>query len=133
MTVKLTYRLTTSLVALALLASLPMLSQADEDDNYIGEGAKDAKACVEDTALMRRNHMLMLYKQRDLTVHQGIRTEKFALTHCISCHAKKDAEGAWIPPTSPEHFCQECHVETSTKIDCFECHAGYPDDDKPLR
>jgi len=107
------------------MAALPTVSQADEK-RYIGEGAKEADACVADTALMRREHMLMLLKQRDLTVHQGIRTKTFSLTNCISCHAKKDSEGAWIPPTSPEHFCQACHVATSTKIDCFECHAGKP-------
>ncbi len=125
MTAKLNHWLMTVTVALAMLAGLPSLSQA-EQTRYIGEGARDAKACVADTDLMRRDHMLMLLKQRDLTVHQGIRTEKFALTNCISCHAKKDSEGAWIPPSSPEHFCQGCHVYTGTKLDCFECHAGKP-------
>lgn len=120
--------LKTAIAVLALAASLPSLSQADEE-RYLGEGAKEAKSCIEPTELMRRDHMLMLFKQRDLTVHQGIRTKKYSLTHCISCHAKKDAEGEWISQNSPEHFCQGCHVFTGTKIDCFECHAGHPGSD----
>jgi hypothetical protein len=115
--------------AVLALTGLPLVAQSDNDPEnarYIGEGAKDAEACVEDTDLMRRDHMLLLLKQRDLTVHEGIRTKKHSLTNCISCHAKKDAEGAWIPPTTREHFCQGCHVYTGTKIDCFECHAGQP-------
>ena len=125
-------KLKTWLIGAALVmsvAGLPFAAQADDDPEharYIGEGARDAKACIEDTDVMRRDHMLMLLKQRDLTVHQGIRTEKYSLTNCIDCHAKKDAEGAWIPPTTKEHFCQGCHVYTGTTIDCFECHAGKP-------
>lgn len=119
--------LQTLAAALALVAGLSLPAQAaTEGHAYVGEGAKDAKSCIEPVDVMRRDHMLMLLEQRDKTVHQGIRTKKYSLTNCISCHAKKDAEGAWIPPTSKKHFCQACHAYTGVKIDCFECHAGKP-------
>ena len=128
MSAKLNTWLKTAIAVLVLTTSLPSLSQAEET-RYLGEGAKDAKSCIEPTELMRREHMLMLLKQRDMTVHQGIRSKKYSLSNCISCHAKKDAQGEWISPDTPEHFCQQCHVFTGTRIDCFECHAGNPGTD----
>ena len=118
--------LTTAALALTLVVGPATPAQADEDKPYLGEGAKKAESCVAPTDVMRRDHMLKLLEQRIKTVHQGIRTKTYSFTHCISCHAKKDDKGAWIPPSSKEHFCQGCHVYTGVKIDCFECHAGNP-------
>jgi hypothetical protein len=129
-TAKLKTWLTTAALALTFMVGPVTPAQADEDDAYIGEGAKNAESCVAPTDVMRRDHMLQLLEQRIKTVHQGIRTKTYSLTNCISCHAKKyqtgDHTGEWIPPTSKEHFCQQCHVYTGIKIDCFECHAGHP-------
>ena len=43
--------------------------------------------CVRPTEFMRRNHMQLILHQRDETMHEGIRTQKYLLTNCIDCHA----------------------------------------------
>ena len=48
-----------------------------------GKGDK----CVADTDFMRRNHMTLLEHQRDRTVQEGIRTDRFSLKKCLTCHA----------------------------------------------
>jgi len=35
----------------------------------------------------RRNHMELIRHQRDLTVHEGIRTTRHSLANCVNCHA----------------------------------------------
>ena len=45
-----------------------------------------AESCVEDTQVMRRNHMDLLKHHRDETMHNGIRTPKHSLNECINCH-----------------------------------------------
>jgi|GEM_PF-814818 len=89
-----------------------------------GKGAK----CVADTDFMRRNHMKMLLHQRKQTVHNGIRTKRFSLKECISCHAYTEP-GASRPVSikSPKHFCRTCHDYAAVQIDCFQCHASRPE------
>lgn len=83
----------------------------------IGKGG----LCVEDPKLMRKNHMDLLKRQRDETMHQGIRGGKFSLAGCIDCHASNKNNSVL---GSNEHFCQGCHVYAGVKIDCFECHSS---------
>jgi len=87
-----------------------------------GEGVK----CVQPEDEMRRNHMKYILHQRDRTMHEGIRTEKYSLAACIDCHVEPDANGQIAEHDSSEHFCNGCHEYASVQIDCFECHADKP-------
>ena len=89
-----------------------------------GKGDK----CVATTEWMRRNHMDALMHKRDATVHEGIRTPKFALKECISCHAVPGADGKAVTVADPKHFCRSCHDYAAVSVDCFECHASRPGD-----
>jgi hypothetical protein len=77
-------------------------------------------SCVEDTAFMRRNHMKLIRHQRDLTVHEGIRTTQHSLANCVNCHA--DPKTGRVTG-SKDAFCEGCHSYAAVKLDCFECHA----------
>ena len=88
-----------------------------------GKGEK----CVADTDYMRRNHMKLLMHQRDGTMHQGIRTKRFSLNECITCHAVNGADKKPVTVKSPKHFCRQCHDYAAVRVDCFECHASRPD------
>jgi hypothetical protein len=76
--------------------------------------------CVEDTEFMRRNHMELIRHQRDLTVHEGIRTTRHSLANCVNCHA--DPKTGRVTG-SRDAFCEGCHAYAAVKLDCFECHA----------
>lgn len=88
--------------------------------------AVKGEACVEPTAVIRRDHMKFLMHQRDDTVHQGIRGARHSLVGCIDCHAAKDEAGQWVRIDAPGQFCASCHAYVSVKIDCFGCHAALP-------
>lgn len=79
--------------------------------------------CVEDVAVMRRNHMEFLKHQRDDTMRRGIRSTKHSLQQCIDCHASRKT-GSVVG--SNENFCQSCHAYAAVKLDCFECHSTKP-------
>lgn len=79
--------------------------------------------CVEDTEYMRRNHMKVILHQRDKTMHQGIRTVKHSLKHCVDCHA----DPATNSVLGKDGFCSSCHEYASVKIDCFSCHTDKAD------
>lgn len=83
--------------------------------------------CVEPVDLMRRNHMSYLMHQRDETVREGIRGNKYSLNQCIDCHATTSPEvmGGKVRTLKP--FCAECHTYAAVSIDCFECHTGAAD------
>lgn len=87
-----------------------------------GRGEK----CVAETDWMRRNHPSALTHQRDSTVHDGIRTQRFSLKGCIDCHAVTGADGQPVTSASPQHFCRTCHDYVAVRVDCFECHASRP-------
>jgi len=82
--------------------------------------------CVEPVEIMRRNHFEFIVHQRDLTVHQGIRTKRHSLAGCIDCHSTKTAAGQYLPVNAEGEFCQTCHTYAAVKIDCFSCHAAVP-------
>ena len=87
--------------------------------------------CVEDTNVMRKDHMEFLLHQRDETVHKGIRTKKHRLTECLSCHVVNDERNLPVGSDDPRHFCNSCHAYAAVSIDCFECHQSKPDTPKP--
>lgn len=82
--------------------------------------------CLAPKDVMRRFHMTMLKHTRDVTVREGDRRTADGLTACVTCHAVKDASGAVVSVSSPQHFCRACHDYAAVKIDCFECHASRP-------
>jgi [DsrC]-trisulfide reductase subunit J len=81
--------------------------------------AERGEACVAPVAEMRRNHMKYLFHQRDLTMHEGIRTPRFSLKHCVDCHASAKTGSV----LGKDGFCASCHAYAAVKIDCFECHS----------
>ncbi len=84
----------------------------------------NATSCVAPVDIMRRYHMNFLMDQRDATVIDGIRTEKFSLTGCIDCHNARPATEEAVLSEDPKNFCADCHGFTAVKIDCFECHSA---------
>lgn len=83
--------------------------------------------CVEPVDMMRRNHMSFLKHQRDETLREGIRGQKYSLNQCIDCHAvtSPDVAGGKVRTLKP--FCAECHSYAAVTIDCFQCHTGAAD------
>ncbi|GAB6054024.1 hypothetical protein JCM17960_28440 [Magnetospira thiophila] len=77
--------------------------------------------CVEPTNVMRRNHMDYLKHQRDETMRQGIRGEKYSLAECVECHATPDPRPE-VKAETLYGFCQQCHSYAAVTIDCFGCH-----------
>ena len=82
--------------------------------------------CVEPTEVMRRRHMEFILHQRDLTVHEGVRTEKHRFVNCINCHVQARDDGSYPRHTDSDHFCESCHRFSSVSMDCFQCHADRP-------
>lgn len=78
------------------------------------------EACVAPVEEMRRDHMKMLFHQRDRTMREGVRTTRFSLKGCVECHASRKTGSV----LGEEGFCSSCHAYASVKIDCFECHSS---------
>ena len=97
---------------LVALSALTGYAQAPTIEIERGE------ACVAPTAEMRRDHMKMLFHQRDRTLRQGVRETRFSLKGCVECHAGKESHSV----LGQEGFCSSCHAYAAVKIDCFECH-----------
>jgi hypothetical protein len=79
---------------------------------------ENGKTCVAPVAEMRRNHMQMLFHQRDRTLRQGVREPRSSLKGCVECHAGRESGSV----LGKDGFCSSCHSYASVKIDCFECH-----------
>ncbi len=95
--------------------------------NSIVGSAVNGGECIRPTKEMRKNHMDLLLHKRDKTMRKGIRTKDSSLKQCISCHAIKGDDGAFIKSSDPKHFCRGCHDQVAVKLDCFECHASRPE------
>ena len=110
-------------VTIFVFALLCLSNIASATESYgmpkldIGKGGQ----CVAPTEWMRKNHMKVLFKQRDETVHQGIRDGKYSLKNCVECHASLRDNSVIGRPDS---FCEGCHRYEAVKIDCFECHSS---------
>jgi hypothetical protein len=81
----------------------------------------DGKRCVAPVEVMRRSHMNLLHKWRDLQVRDGVRSQAgsggraydIALNRtCVDqCHHNK------------AEFCDRCHTYVGLKgPDCWNCH-----------
>ena len=114
------------LTLVGVLLGIPALSQAADRVPLPNPPRGKGEHCVRPTEEMRMNHMKYLLHQRDLTMHEGIRTKTFSLKNCIECHVSKDANDQYIAINAPGQFCQDCHSYAGVKIDCFECHATHP-------
>lgn len=120
------------LLALATLTVTPSGALAAESGVPLPTPAKAFKGdkCVEPVDVMRREHMVYLKHQRDETLREGIRGQKYSLNECIACHATADPKigGGKIRTLKP--FCAECHEYAAVSIDCFACHTGKAEPDK---
>jgi len=118
------------LITIGVALLLPLIVSAESLVPEPPEPAKkynEKTLCVEPVPEMRRNHMKYLLHQRDLTMHEGIRTKQFSLKECIDCHnAPSDKDGKVANIEDKDHFCNSCHSYAAVKIDCFECHADKP-------
>jgi hypothetical protein len=114
-------------VLIALLMPFSLVNGAESNSTFgnvsVPDTAKNAEKCVEVTEVMRRDHMKFLLQQRDATVIDGVRSKKYSLVGCINCHNPSVDGEEIVRYEDPEHFCAGCHLYTSVKIDCFECHA----------
>lgn len=119
------FRIILTAVAL-LLAAFSWNAAAESDDLMPKLPAAKGEQCVEPTDVMRRNHYEFILHKRDQTMHQGIRTSKYSLVECISCHVQPDEKNQFVSHESETHFCSSCHAFAAVKIDCFECHADKP-------
>ena len=102
-------------IAVLLLAAVPTLMAHAEGPKFKIERGE---ACVAPVEEMRRNHMKLLFHQRDRTMREGVRTTRFSLKGCVDCHASAKTGSV----LGEEGFCSSCHAYASVKIDCFECH-----------
>src|SRR5512139_35811 len=119
------------LVSAVLALTLSVPAAAGDSGSAIKPNVPKAvkgDKCVEDTSVMRREHMDMLKHQRDKTMREGIRTKKYSLKECINCHVPAEEEtAAGKSSESKGHFCMNCHAFAGVKIDCFECHNTRPE------
>ncbi len=113
------------LVALCLVPGFALVADSSPPVLEL-PAATMGESCVAPVEVMRRDHMKLLFHQRDRTVRTGERNTKFSLTGCLDCHTQKDSQGEFIPINAPGQFCQQCHAFSSVKMDCFECHASRP-------
>lgn len=115
-----------SVVLTGFILLLPLQGMAGTPFPTIHEPEGEGVKCVQPEDEMRRNHMKYIMHQRDKTMREGIRTEKYSLSGCIDCHVEADANGQVAEHDSKEHFCNGCHEYASVQIDCFQCHADKP-------
>jgi predicted CXXCH cytochrome family protein len=122
----LTKLLHTLSAALVLTLSAPALSADEAKEGLVIPEAVKGEQCVEDTEVMRRNHMDYLLQHRDATLREGIRTKKYSLKECLECHVPAGEQNSEAERGEGNHFCKNCHTYAGVKIDCFECHATRP-------
>jgi len=112
------------LAAALMAAVLAVAGFAHAEEKRAGRVAlpaikiENGKACVAPVEEMRRNHMSLLFHQRDGTLRRGVRAPRFSLKGCVECHAGRETGSV----LGTDGFCSSCHSYASVKIDCFECH-----------
>jgi hypothetical protein len=125
----LTLKNTVTIVLGALVMTLGILvmspgAMADQQGVPLPMPAKAYKGekCVEPADVMRREHMEFLKHQRDETMREGIRGNKYGLQQCVDCHAVADPKIAGGKIRTLKPFCAECHSYAAVSVDCFSCH-----------
>ncbi len=118
-----------ALVLLLAVLAIPAAAAA-QDGRGFGPVIPKGKGeqCVAETDYMRRFHMTELTHQRDETMQRGVRTKRFSLNECVTCHATTDSAGRPVSINAPGQFCASCHEYAAVTIDCFQCHAAKPGD-----
>ena len=123
------YRVTLKILVLAAFM-VALVGSATAAKNWKETGnskaATEAKSCVRETTWMRSHHFTLIEHDRDITVHQGVRTVDGSMAECVACHANKDEAGNYIAVDDPGQFCAACHQYTGVTFDCFSCHATKP-------
>jgi len=115
------------IISIIIFIPPTLFSHGEEGHTLTNKSKADMQTqCVESTDIMRKEHFMFLYHQRDKTVLKGIRTKQHSLANCIDCHVSYDEKGEAIPINSDGQFCQTCHIKTAVNIDCFTCHATVP-------
>ncbi len=80
---------------------------------------KGEKECIENTDLMRAEHMQILDTWRDMAIRHGDRVyvatngKKYVISlqnTCMKCHSNK------------KEFCDKCHDANSVEPYCWSCH-----------
>jgi len=93
-----------------------------EPELVLTEKAEAAGKCIEDTAWMRENHMLLLDEWRDLVVREGYRlytasdgeVYNMSLSNtCMDCHSNY------------MEFCNRCHSFEKVDPVCWDCHLNW--------
>lgn len=123
-----------SLPALLALTAFAAPAAAGDGDSGLRPDIPEplrGDSCVEETDDMRRNHMDYLKGHRDEVMHEGIRTEKYSLKECLSCHVPPEDEARQAGRSEDEHFCQNCHEFAGVEPDCFQCHNTRPQESAP--
>jgi hypothetical protein len=118
-------RLLGCLLAVALVSSAAGAAETGKSASFdptVGVFKGKGDKCVRPTEDMRRNHMKYILHQRDVTMHEGIRTETFQLTNCVDCHADPKTHSV----LGKDGFCASCHAYAAVSIDCFSCHSPSP-------
>lgn len=78
-------------------------------------------------SMIRKMHPEFLNHKRDKTLRQGVRTEEYSLSGCVTCHAsEKDQSNGYHAIDSSEQFCSDCHQKVAVTVDCFSCHRTTP-------
>ena len=117
-------------IVVVFVTQLVFVSQLSADVNQPNLKPSKGEQCVSPVETMRRDHMKILFAQRDRVVLQGIRNQTYSLGRCIACHVDQNQQGHPIPVNAPGQFCQTCHAYSGVKMDCFECHLAVPDQEK---
>ena len=88
------------------------------------EKAQEAETCIEETAYMTTEHMVLLNEWRDAVARDGNRIyvsgdgEEYVASlsdTCMDCHSNK------------ADFCDRCHDYVSVDPYCWDCHT-YPEE-----
>jgi hypothetical protein len=119
-------RLLGCLLAAALASSAAGAAETGKSASFdptVGVFKGKGDKCVRPTEDMRRNHMKYILHQRDVTMHEGIRTETYQLTNCVDCHADPKTHSV----LGKDGFCASCHQYAAVTIDCFSCHSSSPE------
>ncbi len=121
-------RLMYVLIGFTLLSTSALVGTAQAETPFptVQKASDEGAECIQPKHEMRRNHMEYILHQRDITMHDGIRTETDSLAKCIDCHVEPNEDGEVVDHDNKDHFCNGCHQYASVQIDCFQCHADRP-------
>ena len=80
--------------------------------------------CVEPTEVMRKWHNEIVRPADGSSAPRTLPHHDIA--GCVSCHAERDKNGAYVPVNAEGQFCESCHRFSAVSINCFSCHAATP-------